>query len=406
MACPSFGSSSEVSLWYAADAEIVVNSLGVASQLSATPTEWHPVPMTGEAINTNLAVSISEQITSNRSYANSLLTRGELVGTINFEAQANTFLYDMLICALQADLTTSFEGGSNWLPMVDMRNASSKHCFALLRLVPAATGYDWYVYRGCQVGGISFDISPGALITGVVSLTGLRPDDVIEAQESVADWTFLPETYLPLMSGSGSLKNFFISSWNAPDWERVDVTLQSLSLAIDNQLRAQGTVNTNSIYAGGVGSGRFKATFSGSAYYSNPALYRALLNDTRIRIGGQLLDSEGDGFEFESTLAKVVSREPPMAGSPDQDLIVGTEFQAFEDQVNGTLRLTKYTGEAVMADLLARLIFLQYWPEELEMLHSEAVGEIPFSISSMVDTGVSTIPEMVNMNYALAYGAV
>ena len=47
--------------------------------------------MTGEAINTNLAISISEQITSNRSYANSLLTRGEVVGTINFEAQANTF---------------------------------------------------------------------------------------------------------------------------------------------------------------------------------------------------------------------------------------------------------------------------------------------------------------------------
>ena len=166
--------------------------------------------MTGEAINTNLAVSISEQITSNRSYANSLLTRGEVVGTINFEAQANTFLYDMLICALQANLTTSFEGGSSWLPMVDMRNASSKHCFALLRRVPVSGGYDWYVYRGCQVGGISFEISPNALITGVVSFTGIRPDDVIEAQASVTDWTFLPETYLPLMSGGGSLKNFFI----------------------------------------------------------------------------------------------------------------------------------------------------------------------------------------------------
>ena len=32
MACPSFGSSSEVTLWYAADADIVVNSLGVATQ--------------------------------------------------------------------------------------------------------------------------------------------------------------------------------------------------------------------------------------------------------------------------------------------------------------------------------------------------------------------------------------
>lgn len=312
----------------------------------------------------------------------------------------------MLICALPANLTTSFEGGSSWLPMVDTRNASSKHCFALLRRVAVSGGYDWYVYRGCQVGSPSFEIGPNTLITGVASFAGLRPDNVIEAQASVADWTFLPETYLPLMSGGGSLKNFFVSSWNAPNWETVDVTMQSISLAIDNQLRAQGTVNTNSIYSGGIGSGRFKATFSGSAYYSNPALYTALLNDTRIRIGGRLLDSEGDGFEFESTRVKMASRATPLAGGPDQDIIVGTEFQAFEDSVNGTLRLTKYTGEAVMADLLARLIFLQYWPEDMDLLHSEAVSEIPFSISSMVGTGVSTIPEMVNMNYAPAYGAV
>ena len=343
MTCPAFGSTSEVSLWYAADADIVVNSLGVATQLSATATEWKPIGITGEAMAANLTSTISEQITVNRSYANSVLSGGEVSGTINFEAQANAFLYDMIICALQVNKLTSFEGSTNWAAAEAIKNASTKHCFAILKRVAVASGYDWYVYRGCQVSGMNLEISSNALISGTVNITGVRPDTVIEATASVAGWTFAAQVETPLMSGPYSLRNFAISAWNGSTWVDTSITMQSLSIAIDNQMRAQNAVGINSIYAAAVASGRFKTTFSGSAYYANPKIYKALLGDTKIKIYGKLLDSSTDGIIFESHLCKVTSGASPAAGGPDQDLMISSEFQAFEDATNGTLKITKVT---------------------------------------------------------------
>ncbi len=343
MACPSFGSSSEVSLWYAADADIVVNSLGVASQLSATATAWKPIPLTGESITANLSATVSEQITTNRSYANSVLTQGEVSGTINFEAQANDFLYDMIICALQVNKLTSFEGTTNWAAAEAIKNASTKHCFAILKRVAVSSGYDWYVYRGCQVSGLTLEIGTNALVSGTINITGVRPDNVIEATASVAGWTYGTPSDVPLMSGPNSLRNFAISTWSGSAWVDTSITMQSLSIAIDNQMRAQNAVGVNSIYTAAVASGRFKATFSGSAYYANPKIYNSLLGDTKIKIYGKLLDSGTDGIIFESQLVKAVSGAVPSAAGADQDLMLSTEFQAFEDPTNGTLKITKVT---------------------------------------------------------------
>ncbi len=344
MACPSFGSSSEVSLWYAADADIVINSLGAASQLSATATAWKPIPLTGESLAANLTSTVSEQITANRSYANSVLSGGEVSGTINFEAQANDFLYDMLICATQNAAKTSFEStGTAWAAAAAIKNASTKHCFAILRRVAVASGYDWYVYRGCQVGGMTLEIGTGALISGTINITGVRPDTVIESAATVSGWTYGSLVDTPLMSGPYSLREFSISTWNGSIWVPTSITMQSLSISIDNQMRAQNAVGINSIYAAAVASGRFKTTFSGSAYYANPKIYNALLGDTKIKIYGKLLDSSTDGIIFESHLCKVTSGASPAAGGPDQDLMISTEFQAFEDATSGTLKLTKVT---------------------------------------------------------------
>ena len=139
------------------------------------------------------------------------------------------------------------------------------------------------------------------------------------------------------------MHNFAICAWNGSTWVDTSITMQSLSIAIDNQMRAQNAVGINSIYAAAVASGRFKTTFSGSAYYANPKFYNALLGDTKTKIYGKLLDSSTDGIIFESHLVKVTSGASPAAGGPDQDLMISTEFQAFEDATNGTVKITKVT---------------------------------------------------------------
>lgn len=333
MACAAYSSTSEVSLYYTADTD--------DTTLWTSTLTWTPVPMTGESISTNLSSVISEQITPTRSYAGSKLSQGEVSGSFNFEAQAGNFFFDMLIAVLQADKKTSVNtnsGGAAWADEATIKNGSTKHCFAFLKRIQVASGdYDWYIFRGVQIGSMSMDISPNALITGTVNVMGVRPEAPVEDSAAPGTWTLSALTTLPLMSGVDSLQNFDILAGLTSS----GVTMQSVAINFDNQLRQQQAVGINSIYAAGVASGRFMATYSGSAYYANPTIYNAFVNDTDLSITGQLLDSSGNGIQIDSDFVKVTSGSIPTADGADQDLMISTEFRAFEDSTNGTVLITK-----------------------------------------------------------------
>jgi hypothetical protein len=433
MACPSFGSSSEVSLWYALDADV---SAAIPSTFS-----WYNVPMTGESLLANLSSTISDQITPNRSYAGSKLTQGEVSGGFNFEAQASQFFFNMLISALQANQPLSFGAdvvagtdgvvinaiqatidasrtvnltgitaieGATYTIIIDGQdfnyvaasspssstiatglaalinadskysasassstvtisaggglsvitftstpvascapgesivNGSTKQCFTFLkRIRVGADKFDYYPFRGVQVSSIAMEVSTGALITGSCTLLGVRPDTPLENVSKPAGWTFVDAPTVPLMSGVDSLRDFAIQDSSGAS---IGVTMQNLSITIDNQLRQQLAIGLNSPFSAGVASGRFMASFGGSAYYANPRIYNDFINDRDLKIVGKLVDSKLDGIQFLADFCKVTTGGAPMAESPDQDLMINTEFRAFESAANGTLKLTKLAG--------------------------------------------------------------
>jgi hypothetical protein len=332
--CPAYGSTSEVSLWYAIDDDPDVAIEAVDTFI------WYPVAMTGESLTANLSSSPSEQITPNRSYAGSKLSQGEISGAINFECQASEFLYDMLICVLQSNKDLSVASGMPiWEDTEAITNGNTKKCLTFLKLVKVGNNsYDQFIFRGVQVGSMNFDISPGTLITGSANLMGIKPQDPIEAAELPVAWTFADAQSLPLMAGVDSLKNFAIKDSSGVD---TGVVLQSLTINLDNQLRQQTAVGIDSIYAAGIGSGRFIATYSGRAYYSNPKIYNEFISDASLSVEGQILDFEGFGFYFLSSSVKITSGAIPTADSADQDLMVSSEFRAFEDVTDGTLKITR-----------------------------------------------------------------
>jgi hypothetical protein len=430
MTCPAFGSSSEVSLWYNLDPD-------PAAAIPAT-FSWYGIPMTGESLTANLSSTVSEQITSKRSYAGSKLTQGEVTGGFNFEAQASEFFFNMLIAATQANQALTFgdtqahagsatinaiggtvdasrtislasvtgltEGATytviidgqdfnyvagatpttttvaaglaalitadskytatsatstitisagaglleitfrstpvaSWAPGESFVNGSTKKCFVFLKRVRVGDGkYDFYAFRGVQVGSMAMEITTGALITGSISLLGVKPDTPLENVANPTNWTFVDAPTVPLMSGVDSLRNFAIQDSTGAS---IGVTMQSLSFTIDNQLRQQLAVGLNSPFSAGVASGRFMATFSGSAYYANPRIYKDFIEDSALKITGDLVDSRNDGVRFLADFVKVTQGGGPMAESGDQDLIISTEFRAFESASNGTLKLTK-----------------------------------------------------------------
>lgn len=436
MACPSFGSSSEVSLWYAEDPD-PTTALPDGSVVGS-PFTWYNIPITGEDLNATLSSTISEQITPQRSYANSKLSQGEVGGSFNYEAQASSFMYNMIVCALQADQALDFgasaaagtsgvvinavgtgvdddrtinltgltatEGATYsviidgehfnyvagttpstttiatglaalidastsyvstsatatitissgaglsvitftsfiptaWAPAEKLVNGSSKKCLAFLKRIRIDdTHYDYYVFRGCQVSSVSFECSPGALITGTCNLMGVRPETPQENVTQPTYWTFTAAESRPLMSGVDSLENFEIQTAAGVD---TGVTVQDVSFTFDNQLRQQQAVGLGHPFAAGIASGRFMATASATAYYANPRIYNAFVNDDSLKLLAVFKDDDGDGFQMNMDFVKVTSGALPTAGGPDQDLTISTEFRAFESTTNGTVAITR-----------------------------------------------------------------
>jgi hypothetical protein len=335
-ACPFYSSSSETSVFYALD------TFGADDLETTDAVSWTEVPMTGESVDAALTSAISERITQQRSFAGSKLVQGEVMGGINYELQASNFIYDMLICALQADKKLSIhESGTDWADDETIINGQTKHCLMFLKRVQVGNNlYDWYVFRGVQIGSISMEIQPNALLNGTINLMGVRPQDPIESQAAPAAWEFISSPNLDLMSGVDSLKNFEILISDTA----AKVTMMSVTFTIENSLRQQPAVGIDSPFAAGVASGRLSATYSGQSYYSSPAVFNALLNDEAVSISGDLVDSQGAGFSFSSPYVKVTEGAIPLAGGPDQDLMIATSFQAFESvesDAEGTIRITK-----------------------------------------------------------------
>ena len=334
MACPAFGSSSGVSVYYCVDAD-------PDAALGAT-LNWNEVPITGESLSANLTASISDRITSNRSYANSVITQGEVSGSISYEAEYCDFVNLMLKSVLQS--SSAFASDSDAI-----KNGSTPACYAFMKRVQRGTKYDYYIYRGVQIDSMSFSISPNSFITGEINTVGVRfgkdikggTNAILQDSSAAGDgipvgWTLLPLESSNLMSSVFALQNLVIDDGGGD----VGLTMQDMTITFSNQLRAQNAIGAGSPYASGVASGRFQCTLSGTSYYSGPQIIELMLNDGELAMSFDILDATDKGWSFTLDKVKVTSSPPPQASGPDQDLTASTELQAFEDSANGTVKIT------------------------------------------------------------------
>lgn len=326
MACPAFGSTSEVALFYAEDADPSV----------AVPVDqiWTAVRMTGESMDMNITSTISDEITPSRSYADSLITQGEVSGGFSFEASF-LFLDDFLVAALQ-----SSEGIGGWATAEEITNESTKPCLMFCKRISIAGVYHYFVFRGCQVSSLSLKMEPGALVTGDCSVMGVGGEvqDAAWATDVGGPMVFNAAPTNPLLSGVDSLT---IDSFTDEAAVALNATFQNLTITFDNQLRQQFQVGGSSIYAAGTASGRFMCTIDSTQYYNSHNIYDQLVADKIVKLQFSLADSAGDNYRFTLDKLKVQSGATPLAGGPDQDLLISPKMQAFQDAVKGTVSILK-----------------------------------------------------------------
>jgi hypothetical protein len=330
MACPAYGSSSGVSIFYAVDAD---------PDAAIGPTKgWNEVPFTSDSLAGNLTSSQSERITAARAYAGSAITAGEVSGSLGFETEANAFMNTMLQAALQSSAAPSGTA---------VKNGSTPMCLMFVKRIKRGAGFDYYVYRGVQVDSMSLNISPGSFITGELSLQGIRMGaGVLGASDGSNDvldtvpvgWTFTQYTSGNIMSSVFAIQNLEVQDSAGAD---IGVIARELSLTLSNQLRQQQAIGTGTPFAVGIASGRFMATASLEAYYAGPTIVDAMFNDDELKLTFDLVDPDGKGWTFLMDKCKITSSPPPMAEGPDQDLMSSTDLQGFESATNGSIKVTR-----------------------------------------------------------------
>jgi len=331
MACPNpFGSTSEVTLFMAEDP--------APGSTIPTAQKWAQVRMTGESLDQNLTSTISEEITPERSFSDSKLSEGQVVGGFNFEA-SYAQLGDLLIPALQMDkdmgLGLSPAPSDPWEDTTEpaIQNGSTKHCLMFAKRVKLADNlYKYYTYRGCQIDTLTLNMEVGALVSGSITLLGTGGDvfsHTAATGPSGSTWTYVtPYAASDLMSAVDSVKNFVLT--NHAD-SAITATFESLTLTLSNQLRAQNSINSTSLYAAGVAS----------MYVQDETIYPQLVDDNVVKLAFDLEDSSGNKFSFDMDKIKPQSGVTPMAGGADQDLKTSPTFRCFEDSTNGSVKITR-----------------------------------------------------------------
>lgn len=327
MTCPAFGSTSEVSLYYAVDAD----------PSAAIPSDqvWKQVRITGESMDLNLSSTVSDEITPNRSVSDSILTQGEVSGGFTYDVTAEN-LDDFIISVLQAnkDLLVDPAASNPWLDTETIKNASVKKCLMFLKRVQVGADTHAYVFRGCQVDSLSLSLESGAIISGEASVMGSGG----AVSLAVGTWVYEYATDTPLMSAVSSLASFNLTD---DQDAAIDTTFQSFTLTISNQMRQQFAVGTGNLFAAGIASGRIMVTTSTTQYYSSFDMYDQYVADKVLKLEFALADANGNGWTFDMDKFKAQGGVVPLAGGPDADLLVSPDMQAFEDSTNGTISITK-----------------------------------------------------------------
>ena len=125
-------------------------------------------------------------------------------------------------------------------------------------------------------------------------------------------------------------------------------SIKSMSMTIDNTLRAQEAIGT--LGAVGVGAGTFMVSGSLEIYFADGSLYNKFIGDVYTSLCVSTQDTAGNGYVFSFPKVQLTSAKTD-AGGKDSDLMASFNWEAFADVGNSepTLRQTMFIDRVGVA---------------------------------------------------------
>ena len=314
-------------------------AIGIAEETvpGTAPTGVYDIlKITGEGLNYEVNTTLSNQVGGlNRGVKDDILVGAQVSGNIDIELSKHKAFEMLFGGALGSDYGADPLTVTPALTANQIYNYTTVRPFTIEKRLPSSKTeglFEYHVFTGCVVGGMTISIAPGDPITASFEFMGnkLEPteDTAIagdaQAGSGYAEAGTNPVFTAPLVSD--------ITLLNRSDDSPVDWTdsgcFTSLELAIANNVRGRECIGTLGLTS--VGLGRFEVEAAASMYYSGVEPLDALVDRTEFKLQITMVDSLGNSYEILLDRVKISTAVAPVSGT-NEDVMVDMTIAGLEN---------------------------------------------------------------------------
>lgn len=274
--------------------------------LPGTPT-MVPIRFTGESLSAAVENIVSSEIRSDRMISDQVQVSRQNNGGFEFELSYGTF--DSL---LQGALFSAWDTNV-------LKNGTTKYSYSIEKAFLDIDEY--FLYTGMMVNTLSLSLATGAIITGSMDFMGSQ---VTLGQASNAAVVSAAST-TDIINSMGDVAT--LKEGTGSPTALTGIFVQDVSFNINNNLRPQNKITSNTL--AGVGVGKCDITGTLSAYFASDRLYDQFLAGSASGLEFSVTDGTST-YLFELPNIKFDTDDIPTTGQ-DTDVIESIAWRALRD---------------------------------------------------------------------------
>lgn len=305
-------------------ADLVVLRLVPEATIGVTPATpaLEQIRYTGESLNYNIENTKTAEITPTRAETDLVQTGAQGAGDINFELSFGSFkkLLGGLFCA---DWTAGV-GDIEYLV-----NGTTRKPFTIQKHFQDMAVPQFHNFKGCVVESMDLKMELGKIVEGSFSFMSFG---VTVATAQIAGATFPAVSDTTPMNAVTNLQNLTIAG--VP----YSGCISMLGLNIKNNVRPRKCIG--SIQPTDMKLGTLEVTGDIEFYFSEGSNFTNYVNGTEFDIAFDLIDIDGNKYNFEIPRAKFETGEV-VAGGKNTDVMLTAKWRGLYDSTDArVIRLT------------------------------------------------------------------
>lgn len=203
-----------------------------------------------------------------------------------------------------------------------VKNGTVQRSFSIEKELADVTQF--FLYRGMTTSKMSMSFQSGSIVGGSFEFMGKDAQRLTST--GLAGTASASETYDVANAVAGVGKIMEAGA------DLAGTFIKSLTLDVDNGLRAQDAIGT--LGAVGIGSGTLSASGNIEVYFADGTMYDKFRNNTATSLSWFVRDGAGNGYVV--TLPKIkFSGGKINAGGLNQDVMLSMQWQGLMDAVSG-----------------------------------------------------------------------